>query len=293
MESQETMALRKAIENYITKNIPLVVKAQNYSKQILEYGLLDDSKTLPFQILPTNISDADGGLVCKLIVNIDNPIYGFFSAEITEELCIITCPGSYRESVITLSHEDFEKWLEELSGEMDPFYQLSSAAGEKQTGFCTLFINDLLESYKSIVSGSLNKIKDYINSEPRALIVSGEMKALAKNAQKDFSRALLLPQAWVVLKSEDDLPENGESLENYIDEQATEILFEKLNDFFKSESYFAAPLYLAQRICLQSGLDVRGYSQTEDSWVVGSISEDMGEFVLPIIDIEKFDIQVI
>ena len=96
METQETLVLQKAIEKWINKNIDKVLKAQEFSKKILESGLLDPDKTLPFQILPTNFFDSDGDLVCKIFVNLDSPIYGYFSIELEEESCAVTCPNSYK-----------------------------------------------------------------------------------------------------------------------------------------------------------------------------------------------------
>ena len=63
-----------------------------------------------------------------------------------------------------------------------------------------------------------------------------------------------------------------------------------LNVFFRKENFAAAGVYLAQRICLQAGMDVQGFSSTEDGWVVASLTDGAGELVLPCIDITEFKV---
>ena len=121
METKETTLLRKAIEAWITKNIDLVIKAQSFAKKIDEYGFIDSGTTLPFQILPTDISDSDGDLICKIFLNLDNPIYGYFSIELSEDKCAITCPSTYLENYFILSFEECDTWLETLDNEMNEF----------------------------------------------------------------------------------------------------------------------------------------------------------------------------
>ena len=290
METQETLVLQKAIEKWINKNIDKVLKAQEFSKKILESGLLDPDKTLPFQILPTNFFDSDGDLVCKIFVNLDSPIYGYFSIELEEESCAVTCPNSYKTEYFIQSYEDCDKWLDEMNSSMDIFYQLSSAAEEGQKVFCNMILNDLLKQYKVNTKNDLDTIKSVIDENPRVAIVTGEMFALAKDAKKDFSRALLIPQAWAVFADLDDLPDQGESAEGYICEFETNELFDQLNVFFRKENFAAAGVYLAQRICLQAGMDVQGFSSTEDGWVVASLTDGAGELVLPCIDITEFKV---
>jgi hypothetical protein len=287
---KETQVLQNIIEKYISKKLDLVQKAQIYSKKINDYGFIEPGKTLPFQILPTEFFDEDGDVVCKLFVNLEHPMYGMFSIELLEDKCAITCPNIYIEDFFVMTHEEFEKWIDLLDSEMNEFYLLSGSAEEKNYHFCELSINDQLSKYKNLISPFLDKIKYYINNDPRTAIVSNHVFALVKNANKDFSKALLLPSAWVVFKDLDNLPDDGENFENYIDEEATEKLFNKLQEFFRIENYYAAPIYLAQRICLQGECDVRGYSVTEDEWQEAKITEELGEFVLPPIDIKEFEI---
>lgn len=290
MNNNETKALQKAIEVWIGKNIDSVVKAQELSKLILDCGFLEPSKTLPFQIVPTTLSDSDGGIICKLYVNLENPIYGFFVIEITDNDCGITCPNTYHIPYFVCNLEDCKSWINTLDDEMNIFYQLSSAAEEKQTIFCQNTLNELLQNYKNLIHPEIEKIKEKIYSDEKIAIYSNNFFALAKDAQKDFSKALLIPPAWVVFKDLNDLPDPDEQIDDYIDEDLTNSLFEELSSFSKQENYYAAPVYLAQRILLQTGYDVRAFSQSEDSWVVAAITEELGEFVLPPIDINQFEV---
>ena len=154
-----------------------------------------------------------------------------------------------------------------------------------------MILNDLLSTYKKESANDLESIKKVIDSDPRVAIVTGEMFALAKDAKKDFSRALLIPQAWAVFDNLDSLPDQGESAEDYIDESSTNELFKQLNSFFRKESFYASGVYLAQRICLQAGMDIQGFSSTEDAWVVASVTDGAGELVLPCIDITEFRVK--
>jgi len=292
MESKETLILQQFIESWITKNIEKVIFAQELASKILNYGFIDTTKTLPFQILPTDISDSSGNLVCKLFVNLDNPIYGYFSIEIFEDGCSITCPSTYHTSHFITTNEDCHIWLDKLDEEMNSFYEISSAAEQQETTFCNLKLNELLENYKQLVKPEVEKIKNFIAEKECATIISGSVFALAKDAQRDFSKALLLPSMWAVFKSIDDLPDPDEDFTEYIDEEQSNELFEKLVDFAKTENYYAAPIYLAQRICLQSGIDVFGYSLSEESFVAAASTEENGEFVLPPIDIDNFNLRI-
>jgi len=175
---------------------------------------------------------------------------------------------------------------------MNSFYEISSAAEQQKTTFCNLKLNELLENYKQLVKPEVEKIKNFIAEKECATIISGSVFALAKDAQKDFSKALLLPSMWAVFKSIDDLPDPDEDFTEYIDEEQSNELFEKLVDFAKTENYYAAPIYLAQRICLQSGIDVFGYSLSEESFVAAASTEENGEFVLPPIDIDNFNLRI-
>jgi hypothetical protein len=290
METRETEILQKIIENFVHKNLDTVMMAQAYAKKILDYGFLEPEKTLPFQILPTNFSDSNGDVICKIYVNLENPIYGFFTIELEREKCSITCPKTYHTEFFEASFEDCDAWIDSLDQEMDVFYQISSAAEENQAQFCTMKLNEMLGSYKSFLNPQIELIKEEIAMEPRVAIVSGKMYALASEAQKDLSRALLIPPIWVVFESLDNLPSQGEDVDDYVDIVGTNELISTLDEFARQENYYSAPLYLAQRVVLQSGLKVMGMSNTEGGWVEATQSEDFGEFVLPPIDITEFEV---
>lgn len=291
MQSEETLILQQIIEKYISKNLNTVVQAQNFAKKIYEYGLLEPEKTLPFQILPTNFSDSEGDVMCKIFVNLESPIYGFFSIELEGEKCIITCPKTYHTEVFTVSYDDCHSWIDTLDNEMDVFYQLSSAAEEKQIQFCNMKINELLSTYKSFVNPQIELIKNEIEADSRVAIVSEKMYALASEAQKDFSRALLIPPIWVVFESLENLPDQGEDVDDYVDIIETNELIDTLDNFARQESYYAAPLYLAQRIIIQAGLNLKGFLKTENGWIEATSSEEFGEFVLPPIDVSEFKVE--
>ena len=288
MDTTETKILQKVIERYITKHINLVELAQYFSKKISDYGLIDLETSLPFRIIPTDICDEDGDLTCQLHLAIDHPMYGYFSIELVNEQCAVTCSTLYNKEFFVCSYEECDQWLDSLNFEMDEFYKLSSAAAEGMLIYCEMYLNRLIEAYKELIKPSLQTIKALIHDNAKIAISTGDNYRLIKDAKKDFSRALQLPGSWVVFKSLDDLPDEGEPIEEYVDEKATDKLFKKLNQFYKEETYLAAPLYLAQRIILQSGLGVEGFSVTEDSWVAATRSEEFGEHVLPVIDIDAF-----
>ncbi len=290
---KETAILQNIIKKWIENNIELVVKVQNYSKKVSEYGLIDPGRTLPFQIVPTEISDSKGNILCKIFLNIESPIYGFFVAEFDDEVCNITCPNNYKTSQIVLSHSEFETWLDTVNSEMDIFYQLSSAADQRQFIFCDNTLNDMLSSYKECIQEDLEAVKSYIESDEKIGIVSGKVYALAKEAQRDFSKALLIPPAWVVFKDLNDLPDEGEPVDDYIDEEKTDKLSQVLIDFQKKEAFLSAPIFLAQRICIQAGLPVSGFSLSEEQWVRASRSDEGLDLVLSPIDIKKFQIELI
>jgi hypothetical protein len=106
MDSPEIQALQKTIENWIEKNILLVQKAQEIAQKILDYGFIEPSKTMPFQILPTDISDSDGDLICKLYVFLEHPMYGFFSIELLDDNCSITCSNIYSKDHMLCTYEE-------------------------------------------------------------------------------------------------------------------------------------------------------------------------------------------
>jgi hypothetical protein len=53
----------------------------------------------------------------------------------------------------------------------------------------------------------------------------------------------------------------------------------------------AAPIYLAQRICLQGGMKVQGTSISDQVEMNANRTDD-GEFLLPPIDTSKFTISL-
>lgn len=285
---KETKILQKIIENFVTKNLSMVQSAQKMSKIILENGLLEPSKNMPFQILPTNLSDSDGSVICKLYVNLESPLYGFFTIELQKENCVITCPASYHTEVFVSSYEGCFDWINSMAGDMNIFYEISEMARTGNVSFCNLELNSLLNNYKEILKPELDKIVSNITENEKIAIVSDRMYALAKDAKKDYSRALLIPMIWVVFKDLDDLPDDGEDVEPYLDKDKTELLYVLLEQFAKQERYYSAPIYLAQRICLQAGLSVKGFSPSEDGWIEAVLSQDSGEFVLPPIEINEF-----
>ena len=290
MENRETEILQQIIEKFVHKNIDTVVQAQKFAQKILDCGFLEPDKTLPFQILPTNLSDSEGDVICKIYINLENPIYGFFTIELEKDKCLISCPKTYHTEYFETSFQDCDAWIASLDEEMDIFYQLSSVAEQKQTQFCNITLNELLSAYKSFVNPQIELIKNEIEAEPRVAIVSEQMYALASEAQKDFSRALLIPPIWVVFESLDNLPSQGEDVDDYVNIVETNDLINVLDDFVRQENYYSAPLYLAQRVILQSGMKLRGLSNTENGWVEATSTEDFGEFVLPPIDITEFEV---
>ena len=290
MNHRETKALTREIERYITKNIYKVQTAQLFSKKILEYGLIDVNKTVPFQILPTELSDSEGNLICKLYVFLESPLYGFFSIEILEDNISISCPVTYHTDHILMTYEMCDMFIDDLNTLMDDFYQLQSAAENGSDMFCSLFLNQMLEKYNKNIKTPLENIKQIINENDKIAIISNKFYALVKDAQTSYDQALLMPTAWAVFKDVSSVPEQGEDLEEYIDEPATNELFEHVNKFFRTENYWAAPLYLAQRICLQSGFKVSGFLKSEETWKEAKINTDMGEFVLPAIDLKELKV---
>ena len=291
MESKETLELQKIIETWVHKKINTVMQTQYLARKISEYGLIDGGKTLPFQILPTTYHDSHGDIMCKIYLHMDHPIYGFFTIEINDEQCIVNCPQIYKQDLIVFNYEECECWLDTLNEDMEGFYQLSSAADNNQTQFCELFLNDLLSAYRNEISILIDEIKKYISEEPMSAILTNSIYCLAKDTKNDYTRALLLPSAWVVFKDENNLPDQGEDVEDYVDENKTENLSQKLNEFFRQESYLASPVYLAQRICLQSGLKISGKSIADSCMMNASNTEKLGEFVLPPIDTIVFEVK--
>lgn len=286
----EEQALRKAIEKWITKNIGLVQQAQILSKKILDYGLLESEKTMPFQILPTTFFDSDGDAICKLYVHMEHPMYGFFSIEMLPEEVVVTCSNVYYTDFIKFTLEECHQWVDTLNQEMDGFYNLYHMAENKDENFCNLFLNDLLTGYNNSLNKILPEIKEYIEKDECTAIEVGNTFALAKDAKKSYEKALLIPSAWFVFTSIDNLPDPGEKIDDYIDEEKTKKLFEKLNNFFRQENYFAAPIYLAQRICLQNNMKVEGYSTTEESLQEAISNTEHGEAVLNAIDMQYFKV---
>lgn len=285
---KETKILQKIIEKFVTKNLKMVQEAQAMAKIILDHGLIETSKNMPFQIIPTDLSDSDGDVICKLFVNLENPLYGFFQIELQQNRCIISCPKTYHTQVFVSTYDDCYYWLQTVIDETDSFYQLSEMANSNNIDFCNLELNSLLQKYKELITPEIEKIKKFIGEDEKIAIVSERVYAMAKEAQKDFSRALIIPQLWVVFKDLDNLPEQGEDVDEYLDAEKTNLLYNKLEDFAAQERYYAAPLYLAQRVCLQAGLKVEGFAASEENWVEAVRSAENGEFILPAIEITEF-----
>ena len=287
-----TAVLTKALEKWIEKNIDLVKKAQNVSMKIIDMGLLDPSTTQPFTILPTEMFDSDGDLLSKLFVNLDHPLYGYFSIEFSDNMYNVSCSNIYYTDNLIFDFDTLNKWLDELNGEMDNLYKIQSAADNNEVVFCEMTINMFVNNYHEKMKSKLGEIKSLINNEPRtAIVVQGEF-SLASQAISEYDQALLMPYAWVVFRDLNDLPDSGEDINDYIDEQLTDKLFNKLNEFLRSEGFLAAPIYLAQRILLQSNMSVSGFSKIESEWKE-AVSGEAGEFVLSPIEIIDFKIRTI
>lgn len=288
MEISVSKALEKAIEKFIAKKTNLVALAQSVGKKIIENGLIDTEVSMPFQILPTELFDEDRDLICKIILYLDHPMYGFFSIELLDESCAVTCPNTYIESYKVMSHKEFDQWLNELITEMERFFNFAGEIISGSVSYSEKLLNDLLNDYHQKIKPHLTNIKEKINSNNKIAIISNNFYALVTDAKSDYTKALLIPPAWVVFKDLDNLPDQNESIDDYIDEEETNKLFEELNTFFKLEGYLAAPIYLAQRICLQNGFNINGYSISNETWEKAHITEDSGEYVLPAIDTSEF-----
>jgi hypothetical protein len=287
----ETTGLVKIIESFIANNMSIVMQAQDFSRKILDNGLIDLKKTMPFQIIPTEMFDGDGNVMCKIYVNLESPIYGFFNIELQEDKCGITCPKTYYTEFFMTDYDECDKWLESMIEEMEIFYQLSSAAENKEIEFCNLKINEMLQNYKKLLEKDIRELKEYIDQDDRVAIVSNKMYALAKDAVNDLSRAMLLPHVWVVFQDLECLPDPEEDVEMYVNVQKTNDLVELVELFMSRENYLAAPLYLAQRVLLQAGLKVLGYSNTDNNWVFATLSaNDTVDLVLPPIDLGSFKV---
>lgn len=291
MEITDAQLLQAIIQTWIAKNTKLVMNAQQIAQKIIQAGLLDE-KTLPFQIFPTHILDSDGDTMCRVFVFMDHPIYGFFQIELEKDRAIITCPNMYHIDTFTTDIPELNFWIDKLDEEMNSFYLMSENLDNME--FLNLEINGMLANYNTLVKENVDEIKKYIEERPRTAIFSSGFYALANQAVKDFSRALLMPHSWIVFESLDNLPDMEDpedvDLDSYINAEETEELFQKLVAFNKTQNYLAAPIFLAQRICIQGGLKVTGYNKTEDAWISAGAGEN-GEFVLPPIDIEAFKIE--
>lgn len=290
-DAATTAVLTKALEKWIEKNIDLVKNAQLISRKIIDMGFLDTASTQPFTILPTEMFDSDGDLLCKLFVNLDHPMYGYFSIEFNEKAYSVSCSNIYYTDNLIFSNLDsLTNWLNELDSEMDNLYKMQSAADNKEVVFCEMTINMFVNNYHEKMKSKLAEIKTLINNEPRtAIVVHGEF-SLASQAISEYDQALLMPYAWVVFRDLNDLPDSGENIDDYIDQQLTDKLFNKLNEFFRSEGFLAAPIYLAQRILLQSDISVSGFSKIGSEWKEAVIGES-GECVLSPIEIIDFKIR--
>lgn len=291
METKETIILKKTIEDWITRNIELVVYTQKIAKKIQDYGLIDSNKNLPFQIFPTELFDPYGRTICNMFVYLDHPMYGFFAIQIDEKSNVVSCSNLYKEDELILNQEELESWIDSLNTDMEPFYRLNNAAEKGEIKYCELFLNDLLKEYSENISEALEQIKQSIDANKRIAIISNNFYSLVVDHVSDYSLALLLPSAWVVFDSLDNLPEEGEDIKDYVNDDETEELYKQLCEFTKLESYLAAEVYMAQRICLQYGLRVKGISRLERIEKEAFDTEESGEFVLPPIDTNCFVVE--
>ena len=164
-----TAVLTKALEKWIEKNINLVKQAQSVSQKIIDIGLIDPTTTQPFTILPTEMFDSDGDLLCKLFVNLDHPMYGYFSIEFSDGAYNVSCSNVYYTDNLIFNLDALNKWLDELDSEMDNLYKMQSAADNKELVFCEMTINMFTNNYHERMKSKLSEIKKLIASGERGI----------------------------------------------------------------------------------------------------------------------------
>lgn len=287
MSSLETKLLEKIIKTWINKHESLIEVAQKLCLKINDMGMVRGD-SLPFQILPTEMVDADGDVICDLIINMDHPYHGFYSIKIFPETYEIVPPENIKHRINRFgTHEHLYIWLDKLEKNMEPFYELDSMAENKNINFCSLFLTEKIEEYKNNIKLSLEKIKDTINNCENVGIATPHAIIAVHKENTDYTQALIMPSLWVVFKDLNNLPDVGEELEDYVSEDETEKLFVKLNEFFNEEFFYAAPVYFAIKICLMNGLKVESLSRRTSEWCESKLDDEVGTSLYPVLDTDQ------
>lgn len=286
----ESQALTIAINYWIDNNQEVVQTAQDLAKITIHLGLVDTSTTLPFQIFPTNTYDAKGMPYCDLFLNIDHAAKGFYTIKINNGEYTINPPSAFSDEARTTKDlQEIVTFIEDLAHRLDPLYEFLNFIEKNDEQNANQKLQNLLQDYRDAMDEELAKMREYVRSIHNVVIAAPGTNAydFVKNAVHNFDQAFLHPSNWFIL---DDVPEKGESFEDYINEEASAVLFDAVSKFFSFESQHSAYMYLAQKIISDNGWSGRIYSETTETWRDIERGQDNIVYTLPVIDASKIEL---
>lgn len=252
MEKDATYALNAAIYVWIQDNSHLAVLAQNLAEKCLSLGLCDTNMHNPFQIVPTDIFAENGNLHHELFLNIDHAAYGYFKLIIKSdsEFQLISPKLSIYGDKIFLNIHEVKEFIDDLSSSLDDIYELDECLMNKDLYGVNSIADNMLDIYKDNIESELLFIREFISSFPGEVYIvatnDSTAEELVEDYKPDYDLALLHPENWIVKNYSGPLSES----------MAQDQLHDEIYKFFKIENFYAAKLYLAQKIVKESGLSV-------------------------------------
>lgn len=252
MEKDATYALNAAIYVWIQDNSHLAVLAQNLAEKCLSLGLCDTNMHNPFQIVPTDIFAENGNLHHELFLNIDHAVYGYFKLIIKSdsEFQLISPKLSIYGDKIFLNIHEVKEFIDNLSLSLDDIYELDECLSNKDLNGVNSIVDNMLDVYRDNIEEELLSIRTFISSYPGEVYIvatnDSTAEELVNEYRPDYDLALLHPENWIVKNYTGHLSKN----------QAQEQLHDEIYKFFKKENFYAAKLYLAQKLVKESGLSI-------------------------------------
>jgi len=266
------------LENWITNNVEAAIMAQNLSKNIKDKKLINNSRPLPFEIVPIDNTGED----YNLIVYLDHPRYGTVEFCVTNDEVYFNDDLAKNGSKVVFNQEQLNEYVE-LMNDADNilFQEFLDFVDKRNYTEINKIINSELSSYKEFLSKELIEIKKYLNSVENIGLTNPQDGSVSylNRVMGRWDLALLWENCPFVVIS---------------DPNKTKEVERRVNKFKNEEKNQSGLIHSMQKSCLISNMDVQVITDSKENEMDASgwlTLDEMGvPQVGPLIHVVKINI---
>lgn len=249
----EREQLRIRMNAWMETNESLLGMVQRVTLAILDSGLLDKRRDMPYNMLQMTMPGEEKSFC--MAVHLDHPLFGHTSVLFVQSDLIEFMPENtfFHDVYTAKSEDDAISFIHSLvTADLKGIQFLEDLVEKRALSQVNVFVRDLLRTYHNEIDLDVKRVKQYLADTPCVEFLNpkiGFMKDTVRFAGNIDERLFLSdPPPFYVAG----------------DEPATESLRAHLKEFRDKELRMASVLYAAQKMCTNGGYHVYVHKRLDE-----------------------------